>query len=295
MNFIKRLLLLLGVNFAVIVCVSFVVSILGSIFGVESYGEFTSLLIFAFAWGFTGAIINLLLSKYFAKSLLNVKIIDPSNPGPYAWLVQKVYECSKKQGLRKMPEVGIYHSPEINAFATGPSKNNSLVAFSTGLLNSMNQDEIEGVIGHEVAHIANGDMVTMTLLQGVANAFVIVLSRLAASVLASRVDEGKRALVYNVVALVLEIFFMILASIVVFYFSRVREYRADRDSARTVGKEKMIAALEHLRKYYEPYDDQPALQTLKISGANRRSLLATLFSTHPRLEDRINKLRNSYY
>ncbi|MCS6893168.1 MAG: protease HtpX [Deltaproteobacteria bacterium] len=291
---ITRILLFLGINFLIIISASLIINWLGVANFVTSQGiDLYSLAVFAFVWGFTGSIISLLISKQIAKWTMGVQVIDPQRPGQFAWLLQCVYEVAKKQGLRKMPEVGIYHSPEINAFATGPSKNNSLVAFSTGLLNSMNTDEIEGVVAHEIAHIANGDMVTMTLIQGVVNMFVIMLSRIVAWVVASRVDESKRDFVYMAVATVLDLIFMILASIVVFYFSRIREYRADLGAAKSVGKEKMIAALDHLRRYFEPYDDARSLETLKIAGGKKASLLAVLFSTHPPLEERIQRLKEA--
>ncbi|MCS6961270.1 MAG: protease HtpX [Deltaproteobacteria bacterium] len=291
---LKRIFIFLLVNFLVVITITTLLSWLNVGSFVSDGGlNLYNLAIGSAIIGFTGSIISLLLSKMTAKMLLGVQVIDPRYPGEFSWLVQKVYEVAKKQGLSKMPEVGIYESPEINAFATGPSKNNSLVAFSTGLLNSMNENEIEGVIAHEIAHVANGDMVTMTLIQGVVNTFVVFISRVLAWAISSRLDEGKREFVYFAVSIVLEIIFMILASVVVFYFSRIREYRADYDAAKSVGKEKMIAALEHLRRYFEPYDEARSLETLKIAGGKKASLLAVLFSTHPPLEARIERLRKA--
>jgi len=194
-----------------------------------------------------------------------------------------------------MPEVGIYDSPEVNAFATGPTKNRALVAVSSGLLNRMGRDQVEGGLGHEVAHVANGDMVTMTLIQGVVNAFVMFLARAIAFAVAQgmrRDDEGRSFShgTYYIVQFVLEIVFMILGSILVAFVSRWREFRADHGGARLAGREKMIAALEALRRNYELIDPQaqPAVQSLKISG---RGGFLKLFSTHPPVEERIAALR----
>lgn len=292
---LTRIFVFLLINFLIIIGASFILSILGVTHFVTDQGlDLYALAVFSLVFGFTGSVVSLLLSKTVAKMLMGVQVIDPRNPGQFGWLVNRVYEIARLQGLTTMPEVGIYHSPEINAFATGPSKNNALVAFSTGLLNSMNQDELDGVIAHEIAHISNGDMVTMTLIQGVVNTFVIFLARLVGYLISSRVDDSKRQFVYFAVTFVLEIVFMIFASIVVFYFSRVREYRADYDAARSVGKEKMIAALEHLRRYFEPYDEVRSLETLKIAGGKKASVLAMLFSTHPPLEARIERLRKAF-
>lgn len=292
---LTRIFVFLLINFLIIIGASFILSILGVTHFVTDQGlDLYALAVFSLVFGFTGSVVSLLLSKTMAKMLMGVQVIDPRNPGQFGWLVNRVYEIARLQGLTTMPEVGIYHSPEINAFATGPSKNNALVAFSTGLLNSMNQDELDGVIAHEIAHVSNGDMVTMTLIQGVVNTFVIFLARLVGYLISSRVDDSKRQFVYFAVTFVLEIVFMIFASIVVFYFSRVREYRADYDAARSVGKEKMIAALEHLRRYFEPYDEVRSLETLKIAGGKKASVLAMLFSTHPPLEARIERLRKAF-
>jgi heat shock protein HtpX len=188
-----------------------------------------------------------------------------------------------------MPEVGIYHSPEVNAFATGPSRDNSLVAVSSGLLNRMTRSEIEGVIGHEVAHIANGDMVTMTLIQGVVNAFVMFFSRILARLIASNVSENARHAVYFSLSIAFDIAFSILGSLVVAYYSRVREFRADLGGARYAGREKMIAGLRRLQSLFDQLEpDDSSVATLKISS--RPTGLMALFSTHPPLEERIRRL-----
>jgi heat shock protein HtpX len=193
-----------------------------------------------------------------------------------------------------MPQVGIYESPELNAFATGPTKNRSLVAVSTGLLERMDSGAVDGVLGHEVAHIANGDMVTMTLIQGIVNAFVMFFARIIAFIVGNFVrDDSLRYLVRFAVTIVLEIGLSILGMIVVGYFSRMREYRADRGGAKLAGRDKMIRALESLKAAYETRDeDQPAsLATLKISG--KSGGLLALLSTHPPLDDRIARLRTA--
>jgi heat shock protein HtpX len=211
-------------------------------------------------------------------------------------LVQMVHELSRAAGLPAMPEVGIYESPEVNAFATGPSKSRSLVAVSTGLLHRMKREEVRGVVGHEVAHIANGDMVTMTLIQGVVNAFVMFLARAVAYALTmARGSDGEERqggqMSYYLVQFALEIAFMILGSVVVAWFSRYREYRADAAGARLAGRESMIQALEGLRRTFDVADSaaQPAVQALKISG--RSGSIMRLFATHPPLEERIERLK----
>ena len=206
------------------------------------------------------------------------------------WLVDTVRRQAQQSGL-PMPDVAIYHSDDVNAFATGATKNNALVAVSTGLLNNMTRDEAEAVLAHEVSHIANGDMVTMSLLQGVLNTFVIFLSRLIANVVASsRNDNGEETQssgIYFLVSMVLEILFGVLASIIAMWFSRYREFRADAGSAHLVGKQKMIAALQRLQPLHEPQEMSGALSAFMING--KRS---ELFMSHPPLEKRIEALRN---
>jgi heat shock protein HtpX len=236
-----------------------------------------------------------------AKWMMGVQVIDPNTRDPQLQqLVQLVYGLAKSAHLPAMPEVGIYDSPEVNAFATGPTKSRALVAVSTGLLERMDGNEVEGVLGHEITHVANGDMVTMTLLQGLINAFVMFLSRVIAFAIEQAMrgnrddrerSSGGGSFFYFGVRMVLEIIFMILGSMVMAWFSRKREYRADAGGARLAGRENMIAALEKLRKTYEMVDPhaQPAIQTLKISNHPRG--IYQLFSTHPPLTDRIERLR----
>lgn len=286
----RRILFFLITNIAVVTMIGIVTNLLGVPSFMESKGiNYEYLLIFSAIWGFGGAFISLLMSKFMAKTMMRVRVIDPTTADNMErQLVSAVHDMAYKAGLKKMPEVGVYDSPEVNAFATGPSRSNSLVAVSTGLLNRMDRDSVEGVLGHEVAHIANGDMVTMTLLQGIVNAFVIFLSRLLANFL-SKDEEGNSSFgAYFALTIVFDILFGVLGSIVVNYYSRRREYRADEGGAHLAGKHKMIHALKSLARSHELVDNQEkAFASMKISG---KSGLAALFSTHPSLESRISKL-----
>jgi heat shock protein HtpX len=300
----KRISLFLAVNFLVIMTLSVVLRVLGIQPYLTAQGmNYESLMAFCLVWGMGGAFISLALSRVMAKWSMGVQVIDPNTRDPQlAELVQTVHQLARGAGLPAMPEVGIYDSPEVNAFATGPSKSRSLVAVSTGLLHRMRRDEVNGVLGHEVAHIANGDMVTMTLIQGVVNAFVMFLARALAFAIAQAAagnrdrEESSGAMshgIYYLTSFVLEIVFMILGSIVVAWFSRMREFRADAAGARLAGRSSMINALEALRRTYEIVDPnmQPATQTLKISG--KRAGIWALFSTHPPLEERIARLESA--
>jgi heat shock protein HtpX len=236
----------------------------------------------------TGAFISLALSRFIAKKAMGVQVIDSNLSHP---LVMMVDRLRLRAGL-PMPEVGIYDSPEMNAFATGPTKKRSLIAVSSGLLNKMNKDEIEGVLAHEISHIANGDMITMTLIAGVVNSFAMFLSRVISYFVSLSVKEDIAYIVRFALTIALDILFSILGSIIVAFFSRSREFKADMGAATIAGKDKMIAALENLQRNFEPIDRRAAsLDTLKISGKN--GFLA-LFSTHPALEKRIEMLRNSH-
>ncbi len=270
------------------------ISIISSLLGVRGYMDanginYQSLLVWCLLWGMVGSFISLQMSRWSAKKMMGIQLIDPKSPGQFSWLTGKVEQCSRAANLPKLPEIGIYESPEINAFATGPSKSRSLVAFSTGIINSMSQDELEGVIAHEIAHIQNGDMVTMTLIQGVMNAFVLFFSRIISFAVANLFDENKRALVQIATTIIFDILLTILAHLVVNYFSRQREYRADAGAASLVGRDKMIAALEHLKRRFEPMEDVKSLATMKIAGAGD-----SFWSTHPSLDNRIGSLKNSY-
>jgi len=296
----KRVVLFLLVNFLVVVTISVLLNLLGVRPYLNQYGlDYTSLAVFCLIWGMAGSFISLALSRQMAKWTMGVQVIDPQSPDPAEQrLLQTVYQLAQSAGLRDMPEVGVYDSPELNAFATGPTKSRSLVAVSTGLLRSMDRDEVEGVLGHEISHIANGDMVTMTLLQGVVNAFVMFLSRViayavSAALRGDRDDRGVSYGVFFLVQIVLEIFFMILGSLVVAWFSRYREYRADAGGALLAGRQKMVSALQALQRAYDVVDPHkhPSIQTMQISGHGKGFL--KLFSSHPPLEDRIRRLQEA--
>ncbi|WP_051688160.1 protease HtpX [Desulfofalx alkaliphila] len=290
----KRIGLFLLVNILVLTTIVIVTSVLGVSHYITPYGiDYASLLVFAAVVGFSGSLISLALSKWMAKKMMNVHVLDPKGNLTMRErrVVEMVHRLSEKAGLEVMPEVGIYQSNEVNAFATGPSRKNSLVALSTGLLNTMDEDAVEGVIAHEVAHVANGDMVTMTLIQGIINTFVVFLSRIIAFVVANLVKEEYAQIVHFVCIIVFQILFSILGSIAVMAFSRFREYHADADGASLAGKEKMIHALQSLKRTINMVDtEQTAIQTFKISGGKKKSL-AGLFSSHPDLDDRIERLK----
>lgn len=296
----KRIVLFLALNFLVVMTISVLLNVLGVRPYITPYGlNYTSLAIFCLIWGMAGSLISLALSRVMAKWTMGVQVIDPQSAGgDEQRLIQTVYHLAQSAGLRDMPEVGVYDSPDLNAFATGPTKSRSLVAVSSGLLRSMNYDEVEGVLGHEITHIANGDMVTMTLLQGVVNAFVMFLSRVIAYAIATalRSDRDSRGIstgIFYLVSFLLEIVFMILGSMVVAWFSRYREYRADQGGAMLAGRQKMIGALQALQRAYGMADPKrnAAIETMQISG--RGSGLMRFFSSHPPLEERIQRLQTA--
>ena len=280
-----RILLFLATNMAVLV----VFNIILSLTGIQS-PDAMGLLIMAALFGFSGSLISLFLSKTMALRSVNGQVIEQPRNESERWLVETVRSQAERAGLA-MPQVAIYHSADVNAFATGPSKNNSLVAVSTGLLNAMTRDEAEAVLAHEVSHIKNGDMVTMTLLQGVLNTFVIFISRIIAKAVASNRDGETSQGMYFMVSMVLEIVFGILASMIAMWFSRYREYRADAGAADLAGKQKMIAALQRLQAVHEPQEMEGQLAAFAING--KRGGLAALFMSHPPLEKRIDALRNA--
>jgi heat shock protein HtpX len=238
-----------------------------------------------------GAFISLQMSRFIAKRATGVHLVDGRTGNSHAdWLYETVGRLTRQANL-PMPEVGIYESPEVNAFATGPSKSRSLVAVSSGLLRSMRPEEVEGVLAHEIAHIGNGDMVTMTLLQGVMNAFVMFFARVIGYALTRSGDSRNNSGSYFLVVLVLQIVLGILGSLVVNAFSRHREFRADHGGATLAGREKMVGALRRLAANAEMVDTQhQALATMKINGGGRG--WAALFSTHPPIADRIAALEN---
>jgi heat shock protein HtpX len=293
MKIAKRVFLFVSVNILVIATISIVMSVLGVQPYLDAKGiNYQQLMIFCLLWGFGGALISLALSRVMAKWMMGVKIVDASTQNPeLRSLVNKVHALARQSGIEKMPQVGIYEADELNAFATGPTKNRSLVAVSTGLLHGMSEREIDGVLAHEVAHIANGDMVTMTLVQGVVNAFVMFLARVVAFFASQFVAEEKRPLVQFGIIIGLEIILGILGMIIVSAFSRHREYRADAGGAKLAGAGSMIAALERLKKNHgiPQQEAQPAIASLKISGKGGGFL--KLFATHPDLDDRILRLK----
>lgn len=301
MQIAKRFFLLIAVNLLVMTTIMIILGLLGVGTRYQAYGlDLASLAIMCLVWGFVGSFISLALSRFMAKFTMGVRVIDPQTADyEERWLVEAVYDLARKANLPAMPEVGIYDSPEVNAFATGPTKARSLVAVSSGLLERMDRSGVEGVLSHEVAHIANGDMVTMTLIQGVVNAFVMFLARVLAYgiAMAMRGDRDRNAPVggfaYGMLVFVLEIILMLFGSMVVAWFSRYREYRADAGGANLGGREKMIAGLDGLRRAFNivnPDENSGAIQAMKISGHPKG--IFRLFSTHPPLEERIARLQN---
>lgn len=291
----KRLFLFLMTNIAVIAVISLILSLTGAGNYITAQGiDYRQLLFFAAIVGFTGAIISLLISKWMAIKSMGVELIDPQAPRnrTEAWLVNTVHQLADRAGVGR-PDVGIYHG-EPNAFATGAFKNSSLVAVSTGLLNSMNEEEVTAVLAHEVAHIANGDMVTMTLIQGVVNTFVVFFARIAAFFidrLLFRNENDERSSVgigYYLTSMVFEILFGLLASIIVAWFSRQREFRADAGAAKLMGTSRpMINALARLGKL-EPGE---LSSDIRAMGINDKMSVMALFSTHPPIEKRIQALQ----
>ncbi len=293
MKIAKRVFLFVATNILIIATLSIVMSI----FGIQPYLDakginYQSLMIFCLLWGFGGAFISLALSRVMAKWMMGVKIIEPDTRDlELSGLVLKVHGFARKARLEIMPQVGYYEAEDLNAFATGPTKNRSLVAVSTGLLRNMNESELDGVLAHEVAHIANGDMVTMTLVQGIVNAFVMFLARVIGFFASQFVAEEKRPIVQFGIVIALEIALGVLGMIVVSAFSRRREYRADGGGASLSTPDNMISALERLKVNLQlpQVDEQSAIASLKISG--KASGLLKLFATHPNLDDRIARLR----
>lgn len=296
----KRIMLLLVVNILVMLTLGVIASLI--LRGRAAQFGYQNLFLFCFIFGMGGSFISLAISRWMAKTMMGVQVIDPNTSSrDEQQLVQTVYQLARAAGLPEMPEVGIYDSPEVNAFATGPSKSRALVAVSSGLLNNMRQSDIEGVLAHEITHVANGDMVTMTLLQGVINTFAMFLARVLAIALSqgsSRDDNrgGNYFLEYLLVN-VFQIVFMVLGSIVVCWFSRWREFRADAGGARLAGRDHMISALRVLKSVHEagadqaPQSQQPAFQAMKTSG-KAEGILGLLFADHPPIDERIARLEN---
>ena len=288
----KRIVLFIVTNLAVLLVLTIVARLLGLDTWLAAHGEsFGGLLVWAALFGFGGAFISLAMSKMQAKMFMGVQVINDS-PDPTAqWLVSVVDRYAREVGVR-MPEVGIFNSPAPNAFATGASRNSALVAVSTGLLQSMNRQEVEAVVGHEMTHVANGDMVTLTLVQGVVNTFVLFLARVVGQIVDRAVfrSEDGRGFASILTFYVLQIEFGLLATPIVMWFSRQREFRADRGGAKLAGTGNMIAALEDLKRGHEPLPAQQ-FQAFGIADGGVRGGLARLFMSHPPLDERIAALR----
>lgn len=294
MQVFKRFFWFFAVNILIIATISIATSLLGFNHYLSARGiNYTSLAGLCLIWGFGGAFISLALSRIIAKFSMGVQVINPEQcSGRERELLNTVYQLAQKAGISKMPEVGIYESPELNAFATGPTRNRSLVAVSTGLLQSMSRQEVEGVLAHEVAHVANGDMVTMTLIQGVVNAFVMFVARIIGFAVSQSVKEENRRMVNMLVVLACDIILGILGSMAVAWFSRMREYRADEGGARLSSRASMVAALEKLQRGYSYMEADSAPQSVAAFRiSNKRGGFLAAFSTHPPLEERIARLR----
>ena len=289
----KRVALFLATNLAVLVLLGIVMSVLQNFFGIR-LGNQGGLLVMAAVFGFGGSMISLLMSKWIAKRSTGAHVIEQPRNEAEQWLVATVHRQAELAGIGK-PEVAIYDAPEINAFATGANRNNALVAVSTGLLRAMNRDEAEAVLGHEVSHVANGDMVTMALIQGVLNTFVIVLSRVVGRVIDGFLSgnrEGGGGIGYFITVFVLDIVFGLFASMIAMAFSRHREFRADAGGAKLAGRDKMVAALQRLSQTYGHSSLPSQIQAFGISGAVGHGLRRLMMS-HPPLEERIDALRRA--
>jgi heat shock protein HtpX len=290
----KRIMLFLATNIAVILVLSIVLRILGVDRILDESGvglDYFNLLVFAAVFGFGGAFISLAISKWMAKRMTGAQVITTPRNQVETWLVETVKNQATRAGIG-MPEVAIFDSAAPNAFATGMSKNNALVAVSTGLLRTMNQSEVEAVLAHEISHVTNGDMVTLTLIQGVVNTFVIFISRVVGHFVDRVIlkNEEGHGIGFFIATIVAQIVFGILASVVVLWFSRQREYRADAGGAKLAGREKMIAALEKLKKgLQEPLPDQ--MSAFGINGKPEGHGLKMLFMSHPPLDERIAALK----
>jgi heat shock protein HtpX len=288
----KRIFLFVLTNIAIMVTLMIVLSLLGVTGYITADGlDYSALMVFSLVWGFGGAFISLAMSRWMAKMAMGVQLVNGrTGHAELDWLYSTVEQLTRKAGL-PMPEVGVYESAEVNAFATGPSKRSSLVAVSSGLMRSMKREEVEGVLAHEVSHIQNGDMVTMTLIQGVVNAFSIFFSRVIANIIRQLVDERISHLVFFVATIVFDIVFSIMGMMVVAWFSRAREFRADAGASVLSSRNNMIAALQRLQANQALVDhSQPQLATMKISGG-KASGVRLLLMTHPPLEERIAALQ----
>ena len=287
----KRIIYFLATNMAIMLALSVTMRILGVEPYLNANGlDLSNLLAFAAIMGFGGAFISLAMSKWSAKRMSGAVVIEEARTPTEIWLVKTVREQADAVGI-KMPEVAVFNSPEVNAFATGMTKNSSLVAVSSGLLSTMTKDEAEAVLAHEVSHIANGDMVTLTLIQGVVNTFVMFLSRVIGYAVDKIIFKTERGTgpAFFVTMIIAELVLGVLASMIVMWFSRQREFRADAGAAKLSGRGKMIAALERLQAQHEPSVLPKQMAAFGISGGGGG--FAKLFSSHPSLDDRIAALR----
>jgi heat shock protein HtpX len=291
---LKRVVLFLITNIAVLLVLGIVLSLLGvdRILDEQGVGlDLANLIVFAAVFGFGGSLISLAISKWTAKRMTGARVITSPSGETEAWLMQIVRKQAEKAGIG-IPEVAIYEASDVNAFATGMRRNNALVAVSTGLLRSMNRDEAEAVLAHEVTHVANGDMITLALIQGVVNTFVIVASRVVGHVVDRVVFKTERGHgpAFFITSIIAQVVFGILASVIVFWFSRQREFRADSGGAHLAGREKMVSALEKLRRTVNQPHLPDQMAAFGISGS-ARGVLQRLFMTHPPLEERIEALK----
>ena len=281
----KRIVLFLATNLAILLVLGVVLSILMPVLGLDSASN-SGLLFMCAVFGMGGSFISLLMSKMIAKRSVGAQVIEQPRTKEETWLVNTVRRQAELSGIG-MPEIAIYDSPEINAFATGANRNNALVAVSTGLLRNMTEDEAEAVLGHEVSHVANGDMVTLTLIQGVLNTFVYFFARIVANM----VNRGNNsAFTYFMTVMAFQAIFGVLASIIVMSYSRYREYSADSGGANLAGRQKMISALERLKSNHQESQLEGQLTAFGITG---KRAWTELFMSHPPLEKRIAALRNS--
>ncbi len=287
----KRVVLFLATNLMVGLLLFGVTSALGlNTFFTEKGINYQMLMLSSLVYGFGAAFISLGLSRIIAKWTMGIQLVTPQTPGAGGQIARDVYALAEKAGLKGMPEVGIYESPEMNAFATGPSQKRSLVAVSTGLLTQMPEDQVKAVLAHEIAHIKNGDMVTMTLLQGVINSFAIFLARIIAYFASLAVDSKLSGIVYIVVNIACQLLFTMLGSLITMAFSRHREFRADAMAGELLNRGSMIGALQTLQQKFEPFDAPNGLATAKIADGKG---MFKLWSSHPPIEARIEALRRN--
>lgn len=291
----SRIFLFLATNMAVMALVGIVFQLLGLQGMLAENGvdlNLTAVMVMSLVVGFSGSIISLFMSKSMAKRSMGVRLIEQPENNAERWLVETVHRQADRAGIGR-PEVGIFDSPQPNAFATGANRNAALVAVSTGLLNAMTQDEVEAVLGHEISHVSNGDMITMALMQGVVNTFVMFFSTVIGHLIDRVVFKTERGHgpAYYVTSIIAQLLLSVLASIIVMWFSRQREFRADRGGADLAGREKMIASLRRLQQAHEPKDLPDQMAAFGISGGVAHGLKA-LFLTHPPLEQRIAALEN---